>query len=113
MTTDPFSRPISRRSLLRGALASSAGIGALAIVGCGSDDAKPAAPATGAAPTQASSPTAMSAATAEAPRAWFEIKAENAPPPRRDHSLTYHPGDGAVYAFGGRTAGTPNDELWA
>jgi hypothetical protein len=105
---------VSRRAVLRGLLATAAGVGAVSLIGCG-DDAAPAA-ATPASPpatptrTAAVSPTAIPAAAG----AWVPLPATPpSPGARRDHSMTYD-GDGhRILLFGGRRAGIAMDDLWS
>ncbi|MBI5289552.1 MAG: hypothetical protein HY873_11335 [Chloroflexi bacterium] len=89
-------------------------MGAVALVGCGSDDGEPAPTATSPAvePT-AGAPTAGATPTIAAPVArWSPVAAQGVTPgARRDPSLTAGAG-GKLYLFGGRTAGVSNAELW-
>jgi hypothetical protein len=110
--TERLQRTVSRRALLRGAALGTAGLGALALAGCGGGDnatgtATPSLPSTPTPP-----PTTPPAATEAATAAWSRVAASGGPGPRRDHSLTLNPDDGRIYVFGGRTAGTSNAELW-
>ncbi len=109
---DRFKMVISRRALLRNAAAGAAGIGAIAIAGCG-DDAKKAlstvapSPTSGATTQPAASPTA-----APVQPAWTRVPAGPGPAARRDHSLTFNPDDGLIYLFGGRAKGVADNQLW-
>jgi len=102
---------LSRRRLLRGALAGAAGVGAMALLGCGDDEeeAAPTAAQPAASPTSAASPRPT---TPPATARWTPIaKGAQNPPALRDHSLTY--AADTVYLFGGRAGGSPVDEFWA
>jgi hypothetical protein len=103
---------LSRRVLLRSALANGSGLIAAYAVGCGDGE------------DGATAPTATGVATAPGPTAtaapgalrWRRIEAlgsgsnsDEFPPPRRDHSLV---SDGErLYLFGGRDT-TPLSDLW-
>ena len=111
MPIEKLSAKISRRALLRGTATGAAGLGAMAMVGCGGGTtaAKTPVPSPAAgAPTQAAaSPTA-----APTKAAWTRVQLAAAPGPRRDHSLTLNADDGLIYLFGGRASGVANNELW-
>ncbi len=83
---------------------------ALTLVGCGSDsDPAPTTPVT-TRPTSGPTPSLVS--TVSPPAAWRQIATTGARPgPRRDPSLTAA-GPDALLAFGGRTNGISNAELW-
>lgn len=103
---------ISRRALLRRSIAAAAGVGAIAVVGCGdgTSDARPTPTVDAASPTQPASASATPAAPEQA--AWTQLQPSASPPARRDHSLTYNSDDGHVYLFGGRAGGTASNDLW-
>ena len=104
--------PISRRALLRTAALAAGGAGAMALVGCGSDDdAKPTPTATP--PTATAAPsTPASTSTPPRPLSWRMLPASG-PSARRDHSLTYDPDARRIYLFGGRARGVASNDLWA
>ncbi len=87
-----FDEPLSRRSLLRGALAAVAGLAAGRL--------------------GASTPAAAASAGARAAR-WMRLGGSLHPGARRDHSLTPTGEGGAVYLFGGRRNGVAANDLWA
>ncbi len=109
----PLETKVSRRRVLRGVARGAAGLGALAIVGCGRNESTQvpspaAAPAGTATPFPATSPTvAASMLTAR----WTAIaKSATDPRARRDHSLTLTT-DG-IYLFGGRARGRALNDIW-
>src|SRR5438067_2489034 len=110
MMPSRLNEPISRRTLLRGSAVALAGVGAIAVAGCGGDSTDKSTPSPEPQPTLA--PTAASTTTAIRNAVWTPLSAAGAPGPRRDHSLTFNPADGLIYLFGGRTQGPANNELW-
>ena len=105
-----MSTTISRRGFLRRAAAGTAGVGAILLVGCGSDEGPnptaTTAPSTPAAPVPSTVPTSAPLPT------WTHIPPRDVGPgARRDSSLTAI-GEATLYAFGGRTQGVANAELW-
>lgn len=108
-----FQRSISRRTLLRNSARTAASLGAIAVVGCGDDDAPPGTSTSATAGT-AATPTAIPQTPTPAAKiwTWVPVDAPRGPAARRDHSLTYNPDDGLIYLFGGRAAGVADNELW-
>lgn len=104
-------RAISRRRFLGGTAALAAGGAGIALVGCGDGSDARRSPTS---PAPVTATPAGSAATATPARAlrWTRVEAAGAPSPRRDHSLTFHAGEGVLYAFGGRAGGVSTNELW-
>lgn len=96
---------------MRGTVAGAAGLGAIAIAGCGSGTKEPADTAT---PRSAASPgrTVGPSAGAVQP-AWARVPFTAGPGARRDHSLTLNTDDGRIYLFGGRANGAADNQLWA
>lgn len=110
--SEALQAPITRRRLLRGSLALAAGAGAIALVGCGSDEETPAATSTAPAATPATPSTPLTPEATPRPLAWRQV-AGSGPSARRDHSLTLNPDDGRIYAFAGRARGIASNDLWA
>ena len=107
-----FQERISRRALLKSYAHGIAGLGAIAIVGCGDDETSlpTAAPSSASAigiPTRQFTPTPAAKLWT-----WTPVHTIGGPKPRRDHSLTFNPDDDRMYLFGGRTAGVADNELW-
>src|SRR5829696_7654416 len=76
-----------------------------------------AAPPSDAGPS-AGAPTAGSGESPPAPPpgfpAWAKLEVGGTlPRPREDHTWTVDPEAGVAYLFGGRSGGTPFDDLWA
>jgi N-acetylneuraminic acid mutarotase len=111
MTPSPFDRPLSRRTLLRGATVAGAGALAAYTVGCGDEDggASPTATQPGPPPTPPPAGTVVPQAPTSA--SWRRIAPEGTlPGARRDHSIVT---DGkTLYVFGGRSSEQPLSDLW-
>jgi hypothetical protein len=100
---------VSRRALLRGGLASAAGVLAAALANPWNSLAghapAPLGRAFGARP-------ALGSGQASPPR-WIALATSAArPAARRDHSLTFDADRGLLYLFGGRAQGVALDDLW-
>ena len=113
VTTERLSTRVSRRALLRGGAAGAAGIGAIALVGCGGGNDKKATATIAASPTSgAATQSAPSPTAAPVQPTWTRVAATPGPSARRDHSMTFNPDDGLIYLFGGRAKGVADSQLW-
>lgn len=113
MTANRLHVRVSRRAVLRGTAAGAAGLGAIAIAGCGGGTKK--AASTPALSPQPVSPTRVASPPPAAPAeaAWARVPFAAGPSARRDHSLTLNADDGLIYLFGGRAKGVAGNQLWA
>lgn len=113
MTANRLHVRVSRRAVLRGTAAGAAGLGAIAIAGCGGGTKK--AASTPAPSPQPVSPTRVASPPPAAPAkaAWARVPFAAGPSARRDHSLTLNTDDGLIYLFGGRAKGVAGNQLWA
>src|SRR5207244_9338874 len=101
---------ISRRAFLRASSAAAAAAGAIALTGCSDSSSSPTPSSTRAAEPTAAPPQPPPTSVPTAP--WSAVAATDPPSPRRDHSVAFNPDDGLIYAFGGRTGDTANNDLF-
>src|SRR5687768_5926025 len=109
--TTILAAPVSRRALLRRALTSAAGLGALALVGPGAVAAAVASPVQTRGSVVAGAVAAAAPARVDPRRieqagtaAWSFVPTLGGPLPRGDHSLSLYAEGGVLYLFGGRNA---------
>jgi len=102
---------VSRRALLRAAATGAASATAVALVGCGGDDAGTLPTAVRPSPTEAPLTEASTPASSSSAR-WSQVaRSATHPPALRDMSLTLGT-NGKIYMFGGRAAGVASNATW-
>jgi hypothetical protein len=111
-----LARRLTRRRALRGALLGSAGLAGIAIIGCGGGEEEAPQLTAGpeGTPTESPAVTILTPEPGVAQQGWLQLEPSGElPSPRRDHSLVWDDTDEQVYLFGGRSADTPLNDLWA
>jgi hypothetical protein len=114
-----LARRLTRRRVLRATLLGGAGLAGIAIVGCGGKEATKEATSEptlgpGATPTEGPQVELTTPEPGLAPIGWAQLEPPGEQPsPRVHHSLVWDDAEGRLYLFGGSSAGTPLNDLWA
>jgi hypothetical protein len=110
-----LARRLTRRNVLRATLLGGAGLAGIAIVGCGGKE-ETTEPTLGPEVTPTEQPP-IQLITPEAGLArigWVQLTPSgDSPSPRVYHSLVWDDAEGRARLFGGRSTGTPLNDLWA
>lgn len=110
-----LARRLTRRKVLRATLLGGAGLAGIAIVGCGGKE-ETTEPTLGPEVTPTERPLAqlMTPEPGLGRIGWVQLTPSGeSPSPRLYHSLVWDDAEGRVRLFGGSSAGTPLNDLWA